>query len=116
MSLLQTATNDSIPVDAPRPAEKPLGFSWGGNVAIIDNDWKLMTKPNQGQCDYQEPYSSMTKFDDYYLFNLAEDYHELHDKKGTEQDRFNAMRQQMTAFLASIANSQENETKCKTNP
>ena len=27
----------------------------GGSSAIIDNEWKLMSKPNAGQCDYQEP-------------------------------------------------------------
>eukprot|EP01051_Picozoa_sp_SAG22_P022623 SAG22_NODE_5490_length_1005_cov_0.901766_2_plen_80_part_01 len=26
--------------DKPRP--KPLGFSWGGEHAIIDNEWKLI--------------------------------------------------------------------------
>lgn len=91
---------------------KPLGFSWGGLHVIIDNEWKLLSKPNAGQCDFQEPYASMKKLDDFYLFNLDEDYHELHDLKATEATRYNMMQQQLNDFLASIANSQANETKC----
>ncbi len=55
ISLLPYFANASTPVDAPRPADNVLGFSWGGLSAIIDNDWKLMSKPTAGQCDYQEP-------------------------------------------------------------
>ena len=54
----------------------------------------------------------MKKLDDFYLFNLDEDYHELHDLKATEATRYNMMQQQLNDFLASIANSQANETKC----
>ena len=53
----------------PRP--EPLGFAWGSSHAIVDNDWKLLNTPGAGQCDFQEPYKSMKRLDDYYLFNLA---------------------------------------------
>jgi arylsulfatase A-like enzyme len=153
ISLLPYIANASMPEDAPRPADKVLGFSWQGQAAIIDNNWKLMTKPTAGQCDYQEPcvvvvlrafdcvphqssrsrttprhahphyiaahartgtdrYASMKNFDDYYLFNLADDYHELHDQKKAEPARLAAMQQQLTDFLASIQHSQKEETKC----
>ena len=46
-------------IQRPRPSNKSIGVKWGNNEAIIDNDWKLMSKPTQGQCDFQEPYSSM---------------------------------------------------------
>ena len=41
----------------PRPV--PLGIKWGSSVAVIDNDWKLMSTPTKGQCDFQPPYSTM---------------------------------------------------------
>jgi hypothetical protein len=53
------------------------------------------------------------KFDEWYLFNIADDYHELHDKKEAEPARYQQMLTQANAFLASIQNSQVNETKCK---
>lgn len=94
----------------PRP--QPLGFSWGGLHVLIDNEWKLLSKPNAGQCDFQEPYSSMKKLDDFYLFNVVNDYHELQDQKAAQPQRYAAMQQQLADFLASIQNSQHNETKC----
>ena len=48
--------------------------SWGGAHVLIDNEWKLMNKPIVGQCDNQEPYKSMKKLDDFYLFNVVDDY------------------------------------------
>ena len=60
----------------------------------------------------QEPYKSMKHIDDFYLFNLADDYHELHDLKASEPQQLATMQQQLTDFLASIQNSQVNETQC----
>ena len=39
----------------------------------------------------QEPYKSMKHIDDFYLFNLADDYHELHDLKAPEPQQFAKM-------------------------
>lgn len=97
-------------ITAPRP--KPLIFSWGGQSAVIDNEWKLMNKPNAGQCDYQEPYSSMKSYDEYYLFNLNDDYHELVQLKDTEPEQYARMLGLYNDMLASIANSKANETGC----
>ena len=55
ISLLPFVVNASMPLNALRPKDKMLGFSWSGQAAIIDNDWKLMTKPTSGQCTFQEP-------------------------------------------------------------
>jgi hypothetical protein len=107
ISLLPFITAENTSLSRP----KPLGFSWGGLHVIIDNEWKLMNKPSKGQCNYQEPYNH-GKLDDFYLFNLDRDYHELHDQKAAEPARLAAMQAQLTEFLASIANSQHNETKC----
>jgi hypothetical protein len=49
-----------------------------------------MNKPSKGQCNYQEPYNH-GKLDDFYLFNLDRDYHELHDQKAAEPARLAAM-------------------------
>lgn len=97
-------------ITAPRP--KPLIFSWGGLNGVIDNDWKLIDKPDAGQCDFQEPYSSMKQLDDFYLFNLANDRHELVNLKDTEPAQFSRMMGLYTGMLASIKNSQINETGC----
>ena len=75
-----------------------------------------MSKPTAGQCKFQLPYSKMKKFDQYYLFNLNEDYHELYDKKNDEPERFESMKNQLSSFLASIKNSQVNETRCASSP
>ena len=55
----------------------------------------------------------MSHLDDFYLFNLEDDYHELHDMKAIEADRYTSMMQQLTEFRASILNSQVNESGCK---
>ena len=54
----------------------------------------------------------METFDDFYLFNLAEDYHELHDQKIAQPERLAAMNKQLGNFLASIQHSQRAESKC----
>ena len=49
------SSSSSLTVDTPR--SKPLGLQWAGGSAIIDEHgrYKLMSKPNQGQCDFQPP-------------------------------------------------------------
>jgi hypothetical protein len=94
----------------PRPA--PLGFSWGGLHVLMDNDWKLLSRPIAGQCHFQEPYASMASLDDFYLFNVVDDYHELHDQKHAQPERYARMLGQLNAFLSSVNNSQVNETHC----
>ena len=87
----------------------------GSSEAIIDNQWKLMSKPTKGQCDFQEPYASMKKFDKYYLFDLSNDYHELYDQKIKHPSKFREMVELMNDFKASLLNSQQNESGCGRN-
>ena len=54
----------------------------------------------------------MSHFDDYYLFDLHADYHELVDLKHTQPEVFQKMSKQLADFRASIADSQANETNC----
>ena len=85
----------------------------GTAEALIDNNWKLLSgskRDFQGQCDFQKPYSLFQTFDEYYLFNLGEDYHELHDQKMNEPDRYNAMVKTLKNLKASIIESQQKET------
>ena len=93
-----------------RPADKPIGISWANQDAIIN--WKLMTKPVKGQCDWQEPYGSMSKFDDHYLVDLDTDYHELHDRKADSPKIFEKMLKMLSEFKSSITTSQMEETGC----
>jgi hypothetical protein len=112
MSLVNTIKGNTIP-NADRP--KYIGVKWGSSEAIIDNQWKLMSKPTKGQCDFQEPYASMKKFDKYYLFDLSNDYHELYDQKIKHPSKFREMVELMNDFKASLLNSQQNESGCGRN-
>ena len=109
ISLLPFLRNATAAI-GPRP--KPIGISWGGQTALIDNAWKLMSTPAKGQCTFQEPYASMKTLEDFYLFNLDDDYHEIIDRKASEPERLATMKRDLDAFLASIQNSQQNETLC----
>jgi hypothetical protein len=109
ISLLPFLKNASAAF-GPRP--KPIGISWGGQAALIDNNWKLMSTPAKGQCTFQEPYASQKTLEDFYLFNLAADYHELVDCKASEPERFAGMKRELDTFLASIQTSQQIETLC----
>ena len=66
---------------------KPITFSWGGSSGIIDNEWKLLTTPQKGQCDVQ-PGHDFANQDKYYLYNVVEDQHELIDRKKTDGEVF----------------------------
>jgi arylsulfatase A-like enzyme len=96
--------------DAPR--EAPIGFSWGSQQALIDGTMKLIYKPSAGQCDFQEPYSSMKSLDDYYLYDLASDFHEMNDLKHTQPDEYQRMLRLLNNFRLSLNHSQYEETKC----
>ena len=114
MSLVNIMQGNTVPT-ARRPDNKYIGIKWGTSEAIIDNQWKLMSTPNKGQCTWQEPYASMKKFDPYYLFDLNADYHELYDQKSKFPVKFAAMMKLMKEFKASLLNSQQNESGCGRN-
>jgi hypothetical protein len=101
-------------VTAPRP--KPMGFWTANQQAVIDNNWKIMRNPGQGQCDGQAPYYKPKPWTNFskvtFLFDLDTDYHELHDLSASEPEQFERMSTLLEDFLASVENSQENETKC----
>ena len=91
--------------------EKPIVFSWGGSSGIIDNEWKLLTTPQKGQCDAQ-PGHDFAKQDKYYLYNVVDDQHELVDRKETDGEVFQRLLKQLNSTLESIVRSQKEETKC----
>ena len=55
---------------------KPIPLSWGGQNGVIDENLKIINRPSFGQCDSQAPYNETT-LEDYYLFNVVADYHEV---------------------------------------
>lgn len=96
---------------------KPIGFWTGGAQAVVDNNWKIVRNPGKGQCDGQAPYyagpspwKNMSKVT--FLFDLDADYHELHDLSASEPEEFKRMSTLLEDFIASVQNSQANETKC----
>merc|ERR1712203_145734 len=89
------------------------GFWTGGQQAIIDNNWKILHNPGLGQCDSQAPYNKWSNLSSIYmLFDLDRDYHELHDLANDEPDQYQRMMDLLNDFLASVDNSQANETMC----
>ena len=91
---------------------------------MIDNNWKILHNPGKGQCDFQPPYSDWTNKtqldklkNGFFLFDLDKDWHELNDLSESEPEQFKRMSGLLADFLASVENSQQNETHCgKYNP
>jgi hypothetical protein len=98
------------------PREKEMGFWTGGQQSVIDNNWKILRNPGVGQCSGQAPYYAPKPWTNFskttFLFNLDTDYHELHDLSASEPEQFERMSTLLENFLASVENSQANETKC----
>jgi hypothetical protein len=115
-SLLPFVKPGSNP-DAPR--NLPLIFSFGTEVAtsqqaIIDDDWKVLTRPAAGQCDVQPGFNfTAAKGDRLFLYNLKVDPHETHDLAATEVVQLARMRKLLEAMRVSIAFSRVNETACE---
>ena len=60
-----------------------LSFSFSSSPSSSSSSSTL----SQGQCDFQPPYSTVAKLDSHYMFNLKNDYHELHDQKKAQPER-----------------------------
>jgi arylsulfatase A-like enzyme len=97
-----------------RPAEHPLTFWYLNTSGIIDNQWKLVHSPELGvrNCPVQPPYDAMVTDQQYFLFNLDTDIHEMHDLKHIEVDIFNRLRNELNEFKVSANYSQHFETGC----
>jgi len=93
---------------------KPIGWKLGDQSVWMDNDWKLVWKPNSGQCAMEEPYKNNTKLcvEAPCLFNLIQDPIELHDQAQAQPARYATMTKALNAFLASIEVSQVKESTC----
>ena len=117
LSLLPMVKPGSDP-DAPR--RTPLLFSFGprfegSQQAVIDNQWKILTRPSVGQCDQQPGFNfSLAKTNQLFLFNLKDDVHESHDLAASEPAQFRRMSQLLLDMRVSINNSRYNEVKCCT--
>lgn len=97
-----------------RPQEAPLTFWYLNTSAIVDNKWKLVHSPELGirNCPIQPPYDSMVVENEYFLFDLDTDRHEINDLKLVEVDVFIRLRQQLNDFKKSANYSQHFETGC----
>ena len=117
LSLLPFVKPGSDP-NAGRP--KPLIFSFGptyakSQQAVIDNDWKILTRPSVGQCDVQMGFNfSLARTDQLFLFNLRDDVHESRDLAKSEPAQFARMRGLLMDMRVSINSSRYNEVKCCT--
>jgi arylsulfatase A-like enzyme len=94
-----------------RPDTAFLGFSLGQQTAIIENDWKLVAKPESGQCE-MENNPGIVGVAGPFLYNLTADPTESHPLNLAFPDVHQRLSATMASFLASIANSQVNETNC----
>eukprot|EP01062_Namystynia_karyoxenos_P083048 TRINITY_DN9473_c0_g1_i1.p1 TRINITY_DN9473_c0_g1~~TRINITY_DN9473_c0_g1_i1.p1 ORF type:complete len:739 (+),score=141.90 TRINITY_DN9473_c0_g1_i1:67-2217(+) len=105
-----------LPVTAHRP--KPLGFAQSGQVAWMNDTgpggvWKIVLKPQRGQCKkFLPPYGDMKNPNGPFLFNLTADPTESDDRCSAEPQRCDAMKKALADFQASIANSRVNESEC----
>ena len=93
------------------PRGKPIPISFGGQNGVIDENLKIINRPSFGQCDSQAPYNE-SALEDYYLFDVVADYHELHDLKATIPEEWTRMKRLYDDAMASIHFSQVNESQC----
>lgn len=104
--------------DPDGPRDKPLIFSFGvkfvgSQQAVIDNDWKILVRPDVGQCDQQPGFDFADAGDKLFLFNLRDDPHEAYDLSDKEPEQFARMKALLEDAVASIAYSRTNETGCE---
>jgi len=117
MSLLPLLTGAIAPTS---PRTKPIGFKLHAQEAWqedfgSDGVWKLVKKPNKGQCDvFDEPYASMTskELNGPFLFNLSEDPLESNNLCSQYQDRCDSMSTAMNNFMLSLEDSARDESQC----
>eukprot|EP01043_Picozoa_sp_COSAG02_P046591 COSAG02_NODE_4374_length_5438_cov_2.542424_4_plen_268_part_00 len=89
-------------------------FKLEKQTAVIDNEWKLLEEPSDGQCQMEEPYASMSdeQIAGPFLFDLSSSPSETVDSKVEQSSRFAAMMQSMAAFKTSVEFSAEHESLC----
>jgi len=117
MSLLPLLTGAIAPTS---PRSKPLGFKLNAQLAWqedfgSDGVWKLVKKPNKGQCDdFHEPYASMTskELNGPFLFNLSEDPIEANNLCSQHQDRCDSMHDALNDWILSLDESALHESQC----
>jgi len=121
MSLLPLLRGEIAPT-TPRP--KGMGFHLNAQVAWqqdfgADGVWKIIHKPNKGQCDvFSEPYGSMKGKDlnGPFLFNLSEDPTESNDLCASRPDMCDTMTKAMDEFRDSVDHSRVYESECEDGP
>jgi hypothetical protein len=80
----------------------------------VDDDWKILTRPEVGQCDPQPGFNyTLALGPRMFLYNLRNDPHETVDLSEQEPVQFARMHRLLLAMRMSIAFSRVNETKCE---
>merc|ERR1712100_292693 len=76
--------------------------------------WKIIEKPNKGQCSvFSEPYGSMKSVKGPFLFNLTADATESVDLCSKFPDRCSEMTNAMNMFSDSVDRSKVSESQCE---
>lgn len=97
---------------------RPMPFSFGPHFegsqqAIIDDRWKILTRPSVGQCDQQPGFNfSLAKTDQMFLYDLIVDPHETTDLATSNPAEFRRMQRLLLEMRQSINMSRYHETKC----
>jgi len=92
-----------------------LGFQLNAQEAWMEGNWKLVKKPNKGQCEtFYEPYASYDskQLNGPFLFDLSADPTETNDLCSKHKDRCDSMLQAMKDFRASLDYSAMHESQC----
>lgn len=97
-----------------RSPEHPLNFWYVNTSVIIDNEWKLIYQPELGSvnCEVQPPYNTINLVDQYFLFDLSSDIHELDNLIDVHTVKFKELKAKLDAFKISANYSQHYETGC----
>lgn len=84
-------------------------FKLEKQTAVIDDEWKLLERPTDGQCHMQEPYALMSdqQIAGPFLFDLTKLPSETVDSKAEHSSCFATMMQSMAVFKTSVNLSAE---------
>lgn len=97
-----------------RPSSHPLVFKFGGQEALIDNEWKVLRSALAGHCPAQA--GSVIGKSRTLMFNLEDDPTESMDLSNSSDpahaEQYRNLTARLDAFVASVAESRVLESQC----